>query len=64
MLNVCGHDLIMLSGERQYYDPLGFCTNADNISKPVIFASIDYRLGALGFLHCPEVADCLPANNG
>ena len=64
MPDVCGHGLFTLLGERQYYDPLAFCTNANNISKPVIFASIDYRLGALGFLHCPEVADCLPANNG
>ena len=51
-------------GDRRYYDPVKFCTDALICSKPIVFAAINYRLGALGFLHCPEAADLLPANNG
>ncbi|KAI4231333.1 MAG: hypothetical protein LQ349_005691 [Xanthoria aureola] len=52
------------SGDRQYYDPIQLCTDALEKSEPVIFVSINYRLGALGFLHCPEASDYLPPNNG
>ncbi|KAL8822437.1 MAG: hypothetical protein Q9191_006829 [Dirinaria sp. TL-2023a] len=61
---VHGGALMIGSGDREYYDPIAFCTNALHSSKPIIFASINYRLGALGFLHCPEAAEYLPSNNG
>ena len=51
-------------GDREYYDPIALCTDALHSSKPIVFASINYRLGALGFLHCPEAAEYLPSNNG
>lgn len=47
-----------------YYDPIAFCTEAIRCSEPVIFTSVNYRLGALGFLHCPEAVEYLPPNNG
>ncbi|KAL8877269.1 MAG: hypothetical protein Q9198_004684 [Flavoplaca austrocitrina] len=64
MVFVHGGALMIGSGERQYYDPIRLCTDAVENSNPIIFVSINYRLGALGFLHCPEVADHLPPNNG
>lgn len=59
-----GGALMVGSGDRNYYDPHAFCMNAVKRSKPVLFVSINYRLGALGFLHCPEAASLLPPNNG
>ncbi|KAL8952037.1 MAG: hypothetical protein Q9222_002024 [Ikaeria aurantiellina] len=56
--------LIYPPGDRSYYEPLAFCTDALKGSKPIIFASVNYRLGALGFLHCPDSATLLPPNNG
>lgn len=53
-----------ITGDRLYYDPVAFCKDALDRSRPIIFASINYRLGALGFLHCPEAAEYLPSNNG
>jgi carboxylesterase type B len=52
------------SGERKYYDPLTFCTQAMEMGKPLIFVSINYRLGALGFFHSPYAEGLMPANNG
>ena len=52
------------SGERRYYSPLTFCTHALEMQKPVLFVSMNYRLGALGFFHSPEASDLMPANNG
>jgi carboxylesterase type B len=52
------------SGERKYYDPLTFCTQALEMGKPLIFVSINYRLGALGFFHSPYAEGLMPANNG
>ena len=43
---------------------MAFCKDALDQSRPIILASINYRLGALGFLHCPEAAEYLPSNNG
>ena len=54
----------MVEGERKYYDPLTFCTEAISSARPLIFASVNYRLGALGFLHCQEAENLLPSNNG
>ena len=59
-----GGALVIGSGERQYYDPIRFCSDALKFLRPVIFVSINYRLGALGFLHSPEAPDLLPPNNG
>ncbi|KAI4738356.1 alpha/beta-hydrolase [Aureobasidium sp. EXF-12298] len=52
------------SGERKYYDPLTFCTQASEMGKPLVFVSINYRLGALGFFHSPHAEGLMPANNG
>ncbi|KAI4853831.1 alpha/beta-hydrolase [Aureobasidium sp. EXF-8845] len=52
------------SGERKYYNPLTFCTQAMEMGKPLIFVSINYRLGALGFFHSPYAEGLMPANNG
>ncbi|KAH0403986.1 alpha/beta-hydrolase, partial [Aureobasidium melanogenum] len=52
------------SGQRKYYDPLTFCTQASDMGKPLIFVSINYRLGALGFFHSPATEGLMPPNNG
>ncbi|KAH0293742.1 alpha/beta-hydrolase, partial [Aureobasidium sp. EXF-3399] len=52
------------SGERKYYDPLTFCTQASDMGKPLVFVSVNYRLGALGFFHSPHAEGLMPANNG
>jgi carboxylesterase type B len=52
------------SGERKYYNPLTFCTQASEMGKRLIFVSINYRLGALGFFHSPNAEGLMPANNG
>lgn len=51
------------SGERRWLDPTTFCMQALDNKKPVIFVSINYRLGLLGFLHSTEAPDLMPANN-
>ncbi|KAK4626895.1 Cholinesterase [Fulvia fulva] len=33
-------------------------------SKPLVFVSVNYRLGASGFFHSSEAPDLVPANNG
>lgn len=52
------------SGQRKYYDPLTFCTQATEMGKPLIFVSINYQLGALGFFHSPAAEGLMPSNNG
>jgi len=52
------------SGQRKYYDPLTFCTQASEMGKPLIFVSINYRLGGLGFFHSPAAEGLMPSNNG
>ena len=52
------------SGDRQWLSPIRFCLYALELHQPVIFASVNYRLGLLGFLHSPEVEDLMPPNNG
>jgi len=51
------------SGERRWLDATKFCMQALENNKPIVFVSINYRLGLLGFLHSPEAADLLSANN-
>ncbi|KEQ98101.1 hypothetical protein AUEXF2481DRAFT_2085 [Aureobasidium subglaciale EXF-2481] len=52
------------SGERKYYEPLTLCTQALNMQKPLVFVSVNYRLGALGFFHSPDAEGLMPPNNG
>ena len=52
------------SGSRPYYSPLTFCAHALQRRTPVVFVALNYRLGALGFFHCPEAAELVPPNNG
>ena len=52
------------SGERPYYSPTAFIAQAMSESKPLIFVSVNYRLGALGFFHSSQASDLIPANNG
>ncbi|EME84129.1 uncharacterized protein MYCFIDRAFT_118241, partial [Pseudocercospora fijiensis CIRAD86] len=59
-----GGALSIGSGERYYYDATKFCNDAIHWGKPLIFVSINYRLGNLGFLHSPQAADLVPPNNG
>ena len=51
------------SGERRWLDPTTFCLHGLELGKPLIFVSVNYRLGLLGFLHSPEALDLMPANN-
>ncbi|THX18880.1 alpha/beta-hydrolase, partial [Aureobasidium pullulans] len=52
------------SGQRKYYDPLTFCKQALAMDKPLVFVSVNYRLGALGFFHSPKSEGLIPPNNG
>lgn len=59
-----GGAFFLNSGERPYYSPTAFITQAMSESKPLIFVSVNYRLGALGFFHSSKVPELMPANNG
>jgi len=57
------------AGTRYYYDPIAFVRTATTLDPPapLIFVAINYRLGALGFLHSPASMSTdhpVPANNG
>ncbi|KAK4986254.1 hypothetical protein LTR66_007762 [Elasticomyces elasticus] len=52
------------SGERPWLSPLTFCCDALKQSRPLLFVSMNYRLGALGFFHSPEASGLIPPNNG
>jgi carboxylesterase type B len=52
------------SGNRPYYSPIKFMQHAISHSSPVIFVSINYRLGALGFWHAKTTENLVPENNG
>lgn len=52
------------TGERPYYRPITMVQQALDAGRPLIFVSMQYRLGALGFFHTPEASDIVPANNG
>ncbi len=43
------------SSSRPYYSPVNFASHALCTNRPHVFVSINYRLGALGFLHSSEV---------
>ncbi|KAL8655052.1 MAG: hypothetical protein Q9226_003193 [Calogaya cf. arnoldii] len=59
-----GGAFFLNSGERPYYSPTAFLTQAVSESKPLIFVSVNYRLGALGFFHSPQATELIPPNNG
>ncbi|KIV82195.1 hypothetical protein PV11_04322 [Exophiala sideris] len=52
------------SSTRTYYSPVNFLAHALRTERPHVFISVNYRLGALGFLHSPEAGSLLPPNNG
>lgn len=52
------------AGTRGYYDGCNAVRTALDINHPVILVAPNYRLGALGFFHCPSAGDLVPANNG
>jgi len=52
------------AGTRGYYDGLNAIRTALNISRPLILVAPNYRLGALGFFHCPSASGLVPPNNG
>ncbi|KAL8689088.1 MAG: hypothetical protein Q9218_005157 [Villophora microphyllina] len=59
-----GGAFFLNSGERPYYSPITFLNHALSESKPLVFVSINYRLGALGFFHSSQAPNLIPANNG
>ncbi|KAL8852601.1 MAG: hypothetical protein Q9221_002481 [Calogaya cf. arnoldii] len=59
-----GGAFFLNSGERPYYSPTAFVTQAVSESKPLIFVSLNYRLGALGFFHSPQASELISPNNG
>ena len=54
------------SGNRPYYSPINLLLHSIQRQTPVIFVSINYRLGALGFWHAqnPFDPDLIQENNG
>ena len=52
------------SADRPFYSPLTFCSRAASTARPLVFVSMNYRLGALGFFHSSQAPDLIPANNG
>ena len=52
------------SADRPYYSPLTFCSQAVSTARPLVFVSMNYRLGALGFFHSSQAPELIPANNG
>ncbi|RAR14305.1 alpha beta-hydrolase [Stemphylium lycopersici] len=52
------------SANRPYYNPGNLVHHAIGRNTPIIFVSINYRLGALGFLHSNHARDLVPENNG
>lgn len=52
------------SANHPYYSPIHLMRHALSRTTPFIFVGINYRLGALGFFHCPAASDLVPANNG
>ena len=54
------------SGNRPYYNPTGLMRHSmrRKTPTPFILVGVNYRLGALGFFHCPGAPDLVPPNNG
>ncbi|GHJ87087.1 hypothetical protein NliqN6_3489 [Naganishia liquefaciens] len=63
-----GGAFFMGAGDRSYYSPFTFLTQAlqQTPSQPIIFIAFNYRLGGLGFYHSSEAGSgaALPPNNG
>lgn len=63
-----GGAFFMGAGDRSYYSPFTFLTQAlqQTPSQPIIFVAFNYRLGGLGFYHSSEArgGTALPPNNG
>ncbi|KAK5074960.1 hypothetical protein LTR64_001165 [Lithohypha guttulata] len=59
-----GGAFLIGSSSRPYYTPTNFVKHAFSTNRPHIFVSINFRLGALGFLHSSEVSSLIPPNNG
>ena len=54
------------ASSRPYYSPLSLVSTSTSLS-PLLFISLNYRLGALGFFHSPSslsTSHPVPANNG
>jgi carboxylesterase type B len=64
LLFIHGGAYFLGSGNRPYYSPNSFLSYAISAQKPLVFVSINYRLGALGFLHAQTRGGLLPPNNG
>jgi len=52
------------SASRPYYSPLNLLSHSLHTNRPFILVSVNYRLGALGFLHSPHASSLVPPNNG
>ncbi|KAI1609734.1 Alpha/Beta hydrolase protein [Exophiala viscosa] len=52
------------SSTRPYYTPVNFLAHALRTDRLHVFISVNYRLGALGFLHSPEAGSLISPNNG
>lgn len=63
-----GGAFFMGAGDRSYYSPFIFLTQAlqQTPSQPITFVAFNYRLGGLGFYHSSEAGGGtrLPPNNG
>ncbi|KAK5112362.1 hypothetical protein LTR62_004325 [Meristemomyces frigidus] len=64
LIFIHGGAFFLGSGGRPYYDPTHFCLQALRGERPHVLVSINYRLGALGFLHSATNDELMPANNG
>ncbi|KAH8915705.1 alpha/beta-hydrolase [Atractiella rhizophila] len=57
-----GGDFVL--GDTSAYDPILILQRSMDIGKPIIFASVNYRLSALGFLWHSEITKPEDANRG
>ncbi|KAK5943654.1 hypothetical protein PMZ80_004662 [Knufia obscura] len=63
LIFIHGGAFFLGSGERAWLNPTTFCLHALTHNKPLIFISVNYRLGLLGFLHSPDAPELMPPNN-
>ena len=61
---VYGGAFFLGSSCRLFYSPISFNYGRSRDKSTAHLASINYRLGALGFLHSRESSSLLPPNNG
>jgi carboxylesterase type B len=64
LLFIHGGAFFLGSSTRPYYSPVSLLSHSISTLKPIIFISINYRLGALGFLHAQTPSGLAPPNNG